>query len=89
MATKVLDVDDLRRFKEEVKELITQLLQEHKATPISIKWLRAVEVKKRYQISTGMLHNLRASGVIKAYKLGSIIYFKEDEIDAVLLNNRE
>ena len=72
---------DLVEFKNtlisELKEIISHNLEPK-------KWLRSAEVKKVLKISSGTLQNLRINGTLNYTKVGSIIYYKYDDLKQML-----
>jgi len=79
--------------KEDLKELKNDLLNEIKAIVQpgegqSKKWLKSSEVRKLLNISPGTLQNLRINGTLRYTKMGSIIYYKQEDINKVLEGNR-
>lgn len=72
---------DLVEFKNtlisELKEIVSQ-------NPEPKKWLKSAEVKELLQISPGTLQNLRINGTLDFTKVGSIIYYKYDDLKKLL-----
>ncbi|TDE04271.1 helix-turn-helix domain-containing protein [Flavobacterium sandaracinum] len=72
---------DLVEFKNtlisELKEIISQ-------NPEPKKWLKSAEVKELLKISNGTLQNLRINGTLDYTKVGSIIYYKYDDLKKLL-----
>ncbi len=62
---------------EEIKQIIGA--QEQPA-----QWLKSSEVRKLLKISPGTLQNLRINGTLNFTRIGSIIYYKYDDIIKVL-----
>ena len=78
--------------KEDLKEFKSDLLNEIKAIVKpgdgqSRKWLKSAEVRKLLKISPGTLQNLRINGTLRYTKVGSIIYYKQEDIDKVMEGN--
>ena len=78
--------------KEDLKEFKSDLLNEIKAIikpgdGLSKKWLKSAEVRNLLKISPGTLQNLRINGTLRYTKVGSIIYYKQEDIDKVLEGN--
>ena len=44
------------------------------------QWLKSSEVRKLLKISPGTLQNLRINGTLTPSKIGSILYYKHDDI---------
>lgn len=75
---------DLVEFK---NTLISELKEIISHNPEPKKWLKSVEVKKLLKISAGTLQNLRVNGTLSYTKVGSIMYYKYDDILKILENN--
>ncbi|ETZ22835.1 helix-turn-helix domain-containing protein [Pedobacter sp. V48] len=77
---------DLEEFK---KELFAELkkLNIDGAEKVQKKWLRSAEVRKVLGISPGTLQSLRLNGVLSFTKVGSILYYKYEDINSVLEEN--
>jgi Helix-turn-helix domain len=86
MIVDIVTNDDLQAFKlqliKDIKELSALGSVEKKSTP----WLRSREVRRLLNISAGTLQNLRISGKLRSYKVGSLHYYKQEDIEN-LLNN--
>jgi Helix-turn-helix domain len=48
------------------------------------QWLKSSEVRKLLKISPGTLQNLRINGTLNFTRIGSIIYYKYDDILKIL-----
>lgn len=55
-----------------------------KASSKPVKWLRSKHVRVMLNISDSTLQSMRITGAIKAYKLGSSWFYREDEIISAL-----
>lgn len=87
MSATIITTDDLREFKLELLEEIQELLSKQHSTT-SKKWLRSKEVRELLGISPGTLQNLRINGTLPYTKIGGVLYYDEEEINAVLEKNR-
>ncbi|GGB23737.1 helix-turn-helix domain-containing protein [Mucilaginibacter rubeus] len=81
-AIELITKEDLREFKGELLKEIKQLMQPGQGQ--SKKWLRSVEVRKLLGISPGTLQNLRINGTLRFTKVGSIMYYKLEDINEIL-----
>lgn len=72
---------DLVEFK---NSLISELKEIVNQNPEPKKWLKSAEVKELLQISPGTLQNLRINGTLDYTKVGSIIYYKYDDLKKLL-----
>jgi len=68
---------DLAEFK---NALITELKEIINHNPQPQKWIRSAEVKKIMNISSGTLQTLRINGTLPFTKIGSIHYYKYEEV---------
>jgi ribonucleotide reductase beta subunit family protein with ferritin-like domain len=81
-AIELITREDLRAFKSELLTEIKQLMQPGQGQ--SKKWLKSVEVRKLLGISPGTLQNLRINGTLRFTKVGSIMYYKLEDINKIL-----
>jgi hypothetical protein len=84
MNVELVTREDLRRLEELLKE-IKQIIQPGQSQPK--KWLKSSEVRKMLNISPGTLQNLRINGTLRVTKMGSIMYYKLEDINKVLEEN--
>lgn len=81
-AIEILTREDLRNFKTELLQEIKILLQPQGQT--QKKWLKSQEVRKMLNISPGTLQNLRINGTLRYTKIGAMLYYKLEDINALL-----
>lgn len=81
-AIELLTKDDLKTFKTELLLEIKTMLNPDEST--SKKWLKSNEVRKLLNISPGTLQNLRINGTLRFTRIGSIIYYKLEDINILL-----
>jgi hypothetical protein len=82
MNLEVITKNDLENFKKELLAEIRQLLQPLQGQ--SKKWLKSNEVRELLDISAGTLQNLRINGTLSFTRIGTIIYYKREEINKLL-----
>jgi hypothetical protein len=70
---------------EDLLKEIKQIIQPGQSQPK--KWLKSSEVRKMLNISPGTLQNLRINGTLRFTKMGSIMYYKLEDINKVLEEN--
>jgi len=75
---------DLVEFK---NNLISELKELINHNPQPKQWLKSGEVRNLLKISPGTLQNLRVNGTLNYTKIGSIIYYKYEDILKILDNN--
>lgn len=63
---------------------LTDLLKNGKEEA-KIKWLRSRDVRKMLGIGDSTLQSFRIRGLIPAYKLGDMWFYKEDDIYEALM----
>lgn len=78
---------DLQEFKNELVLTLLMALKPYFQTS-STKWLKSHQVRKILGISNGTLHSMRVNGIIPYTKIGNIIYYDQDEINAVVKANK-
>ncbi len=82
MNVELLTREDLREFKQELLNELKQFVQPVQGQ--AKKWIKGNEVRKMLNISAGTLQNLRTNGTLLFTKMGSIIYYKLDDINKIL-----
>ncbi len=88
MAAEIITTDDLITFKIELIEEFKKLLEEHSGNPAK-KWLKSPDVRELLNISPGTLQNLRVNGTLPFTKIGGVIYYDYDDIQKMLLENKQ
>ncbi len=86
MSLNVITTNDLKKFKEEVLIEIRAILEKNPAIPYK-RWLKSNEVRKLLKVSSGTLQTLRRNKTLKFTKLGGIIYYDQDYVHQLFLNN--
>ncbi|RZL08948.1 MAG: DNA-binding protein [Pedobacter sp.] len=86
MNVELITKEDLNQFKSELLTEIKIILQPVQGQ--SKQWLKSVEVRKLLKISPGTLQNLRINGTLRYSKVGSIMYYKLEDINKVLEGNQ-
>ena len=82
MSVEVVTMDDLRAFRNDMLNDIKALLS--KSKPETKEWMKAGEVKKLLNISSGTLLTLRATSKLQYSKIGGTYYYRHDEIQKML-----
>ena len=85
MNVELITREDLREFKNELLNELKQIMQPGQVQ--TKKWLKSSEVRKMLNISPGTLQNLRINGTLRFTKIGSIMYYKLEDINQVLEGN--
>ena len=87
MPTSIITTDDLHEFKLELIDDIKRLLAEQSKRQLKT-YLKSTEVMSLLKISSGTLQNLRLNGTIPYTRIGGIIYYSAEEIQAVMIENK-
>ena len=87
MPANIITAEDLKDFKKELLSDIKELLNTYDRITID-RWIKSNIVMDKLSISPGTLQNFRINKTIPFSKLGGIIYYDEEEINAILLNNK-
>ena len=83
MNLEIITKDDLRNFRAELLSDLQQTLSRH--LPAKPKqWLKSSEVRRLLKISPGTLQNLRINRTLRYTKIGGIIYYSHEDIEAQL-----
>ena len=86
MEIEVITKQDLQLLRMQLLEDMKELL---KTTDRSkSEWLRSSEVRKLLKISPATLQNLRITGVLRYTKVGSLLYYKYEDILKILEQNK-
>ena len=85
MNVELITREDLREFKNELLNELKQIMQPGQGQ--SKKWLKSSEVRKMLNISPGTLQNLRINGTLRFTRIGSIMYYKLEDINKILEGN--
>lgn len=79
--------EDLEKFKTELFAELRNMQPAAAGQTAKRKWLRSAEVRERLNISPGTLQNLRTSGQLRFSKVGSMTFYKSEDIEKLLENN--
>ncbi len=82
MAVNIVTKEDLVEFRHQLLDDLKTIL--HTKPARQKEWLKSSEVRKLLKISPGTLQNLRINGTLSFTKIGSIIYYNYEDIEAVL-----
>jgi len=83
MNVELITKEDLREFESKLLTEIKKIVQVGGET-VSKKWLKSNDVRKLLKISPGTLQNLRINGTLSFTRVGSIIYYKQEDINKLL-----
>lgn len=81
---ELITKQDLEQFKSELLTEIKRLIQPDGSSHSNKQWLKSNEVRKLLKISPGTLQNLRINGTLSFTKVGSIMYYKLEDINGLL-----
>ena len=87
MPANILTAEDLEEFKKSLLEEIKEMLLQYNKITID-RWVKSNIVMTKLSISPGTLQNFRINETIPYSKLGGIIYYDEEEINEILLKNK-
>jgi hypothetical protein len=82
MNLEIITKEDLAAFKSDLLSEIKKLMQPGQGQ--SKKWIKSNDVRKLLNISPGTLQNLRINGTLSFTRIGSIIYYKLEDINKLL-----
>ena len=83
----LLTKKDLEEFKKELFALLKSNPETSGAK--EKKWMRSKDVCKLLDISSSTLQGLRIAGKLGFYKVGSIFFYKPEDIDKMLGNSEK
>ena len=87
MPANILTAEDLEEFRKSLLEEIKEMLLQYNKITID-RWVKSNIVMTKLSISPGTLQNFRINETIPYSKLGGIIYYDEEEINEILLKNK-
>lgn len=79
---EIISKEDLLQFKNELIQEIKAIIQPARAE--TTQWLRSRDVRKMLKISPGTLQTLRINGTLRFTKVGSIMFYKYEDIVRLL-----
>ena len=92
MAATILTSEDLHDFKtelfDELKKLFGQSAKDTKQDQQTTRWLKSHQVQRMLGISPGTLQNLRINGTIPYTKVGGVIFYSMEDINAIMERNK-
>lgn len=78
----IITKEDLQQFKQELLAEIKGIVQPQNQE--AKQWLRSAEVRELLGISPGTLQNLRINGTLRFTKVGSILFYRYEDIKGLL-----
>lgn len=78
---------DFEQFKIELFEELKKIGINTVGDQSENQWLKSSEVRKLLKISPGTLQNLRVNGVLPYTKVGSMFYYRQNDIEKILNGN--
>ncbi|WP_346429839.1 helix-turn-helix domain-containing protein [Daejeonella sp. JGW-45] len=81
---EIISKEDLQQFKNELIEEIRSIIKTEQSE--TKQWLRSKDVRKMLKISPGTLQTLRINGTLPFTKVGSIMFYKHEDIVRLLDN---
>lgn len=76
---QLVTLGDLEQFKNELVSDLLRVIQPSSQAQAKT-WLKSSEVRKLLGISPGTLQNLRVNRTLPFSKIGSIVYYKQEDI---------
>ena len=83
---ELVTLEDLQDFRVQLIKDMKQLLTNSVIVP-NKQWLKSSEVKKLLNISSGTLQTLRSNGTLRHSKVGGLIYYQYEDIQAMMNNS--
>jgi len=83
MRLEVVTKEDLQVFRMQLLEDLKQLLAQQ-VSQSTKKWLKSAEVREMLSLSAGKLQNLRITGKLSYTKVGSVMYYRFDDVRRLL-----
>ena len=79
--------EDLAAFKTELFAELRKMSIGSSVDHNQKSWLKSVEVRRMLNISPGTLQNMRINGTLPYSKVGSMLYYKIEDIEQLLEGN--
>ncbi len=86
-ALDLITKEDLAQFKSELFAELKRLGISPAPGQSAKQWLKSAEVRKLLNISAGTLQNLRINGILPYTRMGSILYYRQEDISRILNDN--
>jgi hypothetical protein len=86
MTAEIVTREDLQLFRIQLLGDLKELLKSQPAN-VEKKWLKGREVKQLLNISSNTLQGLRVSGKIRFSRVGSILYYRYEDLQKLLDKN--
>lgn len=86
-ALDLITKEDLEQFKQELFAELRKLGIRPANDQPDKKWLKSAEVRRLLNISAGTLQNLRINGTISYTKVGSLLYYNQNDLLKLLEGN--
>ena len=86
MKLEVITKDDLHQMKVELLNEISALIQGKNGHQ---RWLKSSDVREMLGISPGTLQNLRVNGTLPFTRVGGTLYYAHEDVEKVLLRNKQ
>lgn len=83
MAVEIVTKEDLHVFRMQLLDDL-KLIIKQQSQPAVKKWLKSTEVRKLLSVSPGTLQNLRITGKLPFSKVGSILYYRFEDVQTLL-----
>jgi len=92
MAASIITIEDLDKFKSdlfsELRELMQQTVPAETKPEQPEKWLKSHQVQRMLGISPGTLQNLRINRTLPYTKIGGVILYSLEDINAIIERNK-
>lgn len=86
MTAEIVTREDLQLFRIQLLGDLKELLKSQPAN-VEKKWLKGRDVKQLLNISSNTLQGLRVSGKIRFSRVGSILYYRYEDLQKLLDKN--
>lgn len=98
MEINIVTAEDFEAFKAEffsqfremvsdVKELIAEQKKNKVLDYADKRWIKSHQVQRLLGISPGTLQTLRINGTLPYTKIGGVIFYSQEDINALMLRN--
>lgn len=88
MAATIITQEDLVQFRVDLFEELKKYFSKKEESQTATKWLKSHQVQRLLSISPGTLQNLRINGTIPYTKIGGVIFYAQEDINAIMQQNK-
>ncbi|MGQ7856522.1 helix-turn-helix domain-containing protein [Pedobacter sp. WC2501] len=86
--SEIVTKEDIKQLKEDIFEELRRNRFSGVKAPFKKEWLKSYEVCGLLSISKGTLSSYRRRGIVRYSKVGGLMYYKYEDIEALVLKRQ-